>query len=228
MVNDRFIHFTADNIDILDASLDGKNTFHATQMTAWQRGPPADLTLIKQLQPSASTTLTVPENFSSCQPPEHDPSVATEPVLTVDKDWFLINSKSHALSDAEAKEMIFTVKRNKQIFKQGWTSFNQEMCNAEFEQTTIGYMPIILAPAHEFDTLNTVVQRCKHVAEAKGQKYVVLTVDEALYCRLMQLKWSNPAYQEFLFPRLGGLHTAMNFLKAIGQHMQSTGLKVGF
>lgn len=38
MVANRFIHYTADNIDILDESLDGKNTFHATQMAAWQRG----------------------------------------------------------------------------------------------------------------------------------------------------------------------------------------------
>jgi hypothetical protein len=33
-----FTHFTADNIDINDSTLDGKNTFHATQMAAWQRG----------------------------------------------------------------------------------------------------------------------------------------------------------------------------------------------
>jgi hypothetical protein len=32
-----FIYVTADNIDILDETLDGKNTFHATQMAAWQR-----------------------------------------------------------------------------------------------------------------------------------------------------------------------------------------------
>ena len=34
----QFTHFTADNIDILDSSLDGKDTFHATQVAAWQRG----------------------------------------------------------------------------------------------------------------------------------------------------------------------------------------------
>ena len=28
----RFVQFTADNIDINDSTLDGKNTFHATQM----------------------------------------------------------------------------------------------------------------------------------------------------------------------------------------------------
>ena len=40
----------------------------------------------------------------------------------------------------------------------------------------------------------------------------------------MELKWANDEIKEILIPRLGGLHTAMNFLKAIGKHMQSTGL----
>ena len=39
LVTGRFVHFSADNIDINDGTLDGKNTFHATQMAAWQREP---------------------------------------------------------------------------------------------------------------------------------------------------------------------------------------------
>jgi hypothetical protein len=35
----RFTHYKSDNIDIKSATLDGKNTVHATQMVAWQRGP---------------------------------------------------------------------------------------------------------------------------------------------------------------------------------------------
>ena len=35
----RFIHFTADNIDINEGTLDEQNKFHATQYAAWQRGP---------------------------------------------------------------------------------------------------------------------------------------------------------------------------------------------
>lgn len=34
LVQYQFMHFTADNIDILDSSLDGKDTFHATQLSA--------------------------------------------------------------------------------------------------------------------------------------------------------------------------------------------------
>ena len=36
LVQGRFTHFTMDNIDIKDSTLDGMNTFHATQMAAWQ------------------------------------------------------------------------------------------------------------------------------------------------------------------------------------------------
>ena len=39
LVPGRFVHFSSNNIDILDSSLNGKSTFHATQLTAWQRGP---------------------------------------------------------------------------------------------------------------------------------------------------------------------------------------------
>ena len=40
IVKDRMITLTCDNIDVLEATLDGKNTFHCTQMMIWQRGPP--------------------------------------------------------------------------------------------------------------------------------------------------------------------------------------------
>ena len=39
LADGRFIHFTADNIDINEGTLDRQNTFHATQYAAWQRGP---------------------------------------------------------------------------------------------------------------------------------------------------------------------------------------------
>ena len=114
------------------------------------------------------------------------------------------------------------MKRKVHTPKQGWTHYNQERSDTDPPQTTVGYLPLILAPAHELDTLNTVIQRCKFVAELLGQIYVVLTVYEALYCKLVELKWAKPVYQEFFIVRLGGLHTVMNFMKAIGKHMQST------
>ncbi|VEN36170.1 unnamed protein product [Callosobruchus maculatus] len=40
LVPDRFVHFAADNIDILEETLDKTPTFHGTQIAAFQRGPP--------------------------------------------------------------------------------------------------------------------------------------------------------------------------------------------
>jgi hypothetical protein len=40
----------------------------------------------------------------------------------------------------------------------------------------------------------------------------------------MDLKWSVPRYKDSVFPRLGGLHIAMNFMKCIGDDMNGSGL----
>lgn len=79
-----------------------------------------------------------------------------------------------------------------------------------------------MAPAHDVNTLNTVVQRIKEVAESFNQKHVALTVDQALFPILMELNWVVPEYNEVLIPRLGGLHMSMNFLKVLGQLIQDS------
>ena len=58
-VPNTFIHFTADNIDILDESLDGKNTFHATQMAAYQRSDNRNQDPLIAIEISAAETLKV-------------------------------------------------------------------------------------------------------------------------------------------------------------------------
>lgn len=66
--------------------------------------------------------------------------------------------------------------------------------------------------------------RCMYITSQLGQQYIVLTVDQALYLKLMDPKWSVPEYKDKLIPRLSGLHISMNFLKVIGQHMKNSGL----
>ena len=63
-----------------------------------------------------------------------------------------------------------------------------------------------------------------HITSSLKQQHVVLTVDEALFPSLMELKWSTAQYRDKLIPRIGGLHTSMNFLKIQGQHMLQSGL----
>jgi len=85
-------------------------------------------------------------------------------------------------------------------------------------------MPMILNPAHETSTLLTVLNRCMTLADGLGKKHVVLTVDQALYCKLIEMHWMSDDFQEHIVLRMGGLHIALNFLKVIGKHMAGSGL----
>ena len=105
-----------------------------------------------------------------------------------------------------------------------WTEFNQQNNPNCFSEITIGHMPMILNPAHEYDTLNLVVRRCMTIASHFEQEHTVLTVDQQLFCKLHTLISNTPEFKDKVFPRLGGLHISLNFLRIIGQHMSDCGL----
>ena len=70
--------------------------------------------------------------------------------------------------------------------KRSWTAFNRSKCPNNSSQTLVGH--IILAPAPAHETLNTVVKRCMAVSKHFNQKHTVITGDQALYCKLQELK----------------------------------------
>ena len=221
----RFIHFSADNIDINEGTLDGQKKFHATQIAAWQRGPePVDI--LESIFPSKQTSLDVPEEMNTIFP-SYVREGSAEPIFKQDvrEEWFQQKvGDCRAAQRGIATDMVFHILRQNQDPKPGWTHFNEKHAKTDPEVTTVGYMPIILAPAHNLDTLNTVIKRIMQVANSFNQTHVVLTVDQALFPLLMELKWAVPEYKDVLIPRLGGLHISLNFLKALGQHMQNCGL----
>ena len=62
-----FTYFTAENIDINDSSVDGKNTFHAPQVAAWQRGPETAAHL-SSLRSSVMASLDIPDGMQQLDP----------------------------------------------------------------------------------------------------------------------------------------------------------------
>ena len=92
---------------------------------------------------------------------------------------------SEKVAIAKAMDMAFTIMRQDEEKKSSWTAFNKSKSDVNPEQTSLGFLPIIQAPAHEYDTLHTAIQRCMHISNAMGQHHTVITVDQALYCKLM-------------------------------------------
>ena len=107
LVRGTFVHYTADNIDILDETLDGKNTFHATQLTAWQRGS-YNTDVLKTLQlgkrhqidvPYVMKTLIAANVFVGKENPTYE---------SVNLNWYTKPMKdTEAIASAKAADLAY-------------------------------------------------------------------------------------------------------------------------
>lgn len=219
------LHITVDNIDLLTDTLDGKNTFHAAQMVAFQRGALSTDDILKSVQPRKNKSLHVPQAVNNLTPANtfsrKNPPVFSE---SVSIDWCSASQNNNVEKNLNLESAFILQRQSESTGVSGWTEFHKKAANKTHEIAAVGYMPLILNPAHHFDTLNTVLLRSLAVADRMHQKYVILTADQDLYYRLVELRWSNPLYRERVVLRMGGLHISLNFLTAIGQHMNGSGL----
>ena len=220
------IHYSADNIDIKDGgSLDGKNTFNALQMAAYQRNDvrgSAPFSHIQEL--SKKQAIKVPDELTRIEKVFVIEKVNPIDGYTVDLDSFKTNNVTYCHTQALALDNAFYFSRQNTVKRIGWTEFNQKCNTKSLNETTIGHMPMILNPASDYDTLNLVIRRCMAVSSHFGQKYTVITVDQQLYCKLHTLISNVSDFKDVVIPRLGGFHISLNFLKVIGQHMSGCGL----
>lgn len=220
------LHVTADNIDKQTDTLDGKNSFHATQMVVFQRGGASLDRILDRLTVTQKLSLHVPDILTKIFEPNVPPQV--EPVLqrSADLKWYGGNEKSDCVVNAEAKDLAFLFGRQfeSDACKIGWTEHNKYMTTKNPAITSYAFMPLILNPAHEYDTLFAVLQRCVCLADKLNYPYIDLVVDQALYCKLLELRWSSEIFQKRIILRMGGPHISMNFMGAIGHHMKSCGL----
>ena len=107
---------------------------------------------------SNNISLKIPENFTLYETQDIIPKEKVEPKIHIKCDTFQCTHHQHFIDDAQAKDMPFVIKRDEDDVKEGWTHFNQKLSNSELEKSPFVYLPMILAPAHEYETLITVVQ----------------------------------------------------------------------
>lgn len=222
--NNPLLQITADNIDILTKTLDGKNSFHATQMVVFQRGGKTTDEILQSIAiKKNASALRVPAIVNSLPAPIE--SVDSTPIFknSVDDGWYKETSTHCKIHQ---KDLSFLLLRENQPEgqRQGWTKFNKDTSTNDSPITASGFMPLILNPAHEYNTLVLVLERCISVANHLNYKYVVLTVDQALHCRLLDVRNTSESFKERVILKMGGLHLANNYIRAIGQHMANTGL----
>jgi len=230
LTSGKFTQFAGDNINIKVETLDGKGMFNATQCAAFQYGDvdhdQDSSATSKDIGTQRSFGPSLPDDFHEISTSGHQRHTRPAPTFhLVDTEWY--SPRRDFLRMAEAKDMAWILCRLNDAEQHipAWTGFNRVVSPYRSEVTTVGYMPIIPAPADDMDTVYTVISRCKLISEKLGQIYTVITFDQALYCRAKELIWLHPEHFANVIIRLGGFHTAMNFMKAIGQYVEASGLK---
>lgn len=118
-------------------------------MAGWQRGPERDM-MMKDMKPSERQSLKVPAVMGEVFPADVVEGKAIPTSTEAIKiEWFRASHDNKETTEAAAQEMAFFIKRqNGEELKEGWTSFNQTESKVSPEKTSIGYMPLILSPAH--------------------------------------------------------------------------------
>ena len=87
------------------------------------------------------------------------------------------------------------------------------------------YLPLIdMAPA-EPTTMLTVMMEAQKLTNATGQVYTIFTNDQQLYRVFVNITWIYNDLFLKIIPRLGGMHTLMSFVGAVGMLMANTGLE---
>ena len=107
----------------------------------------------------------------------------------------------------------------------GWSNFNQLLSSNQRQVTMVSPLPIVTAPAHEFETLWTAILRCKTMTRLRNGKYTVVTMDDGLYNKAKMLQWAKTEEFKSVIVVLEGFHTQMTFTKVIGStYLESSGI----
>ena len=76
------------------------------------------------------------------------------------------------------------------------------------------------------DTIMTAMSKAQEITGQSGQTFVIFTCDLQLYKVALEVKWAYPRRFENVILRLGGMHTLMSFIGAVGTLMADSGLAV--
>ena len=244
----RHIFFAIDNIDFAEDTPDGKNTTHATAMAIYQRCHPGDVTTKLELtdQTTAFSIHDLPATVTKiveCQKPTAKPSSPIYPSFSVkgsasiadesipDVAWLLgrtlgkaqgvVTDESCAVEeDGSPVSTTSTVQSNIPV----WSAYHS-CVHEKLPKTRVGTPPLVAAPAHEWQTLLTVIKQAQGISTkvVGPDRKTVISLDLGLYKPAKQLQMARDDLDDVIL-RPGELHIVMAQLRCIGAYMENSGL----
>ena len=106
-----------------------------------------------------------------------------------------------------------------------WTGFNTLIIIIPFKPSSIEYAPFIPAPPTDMSAVYTLLVTVKSMLNHLGQQNPVITLDEKIYAPAKEIQWTYYDELKDMVIRLGGFHSAKNFMGVIGIRMKESGLE---
>ena len=233
-----FVQLAADNNDLNEETIDGKNTTHATTMVVYQKVfgpqlPPNTVADHSQRRRSLQRSGGVYE-LQDCSAHGRRPAV-TQYTNMIDKEWFrdqstvlisaIRNDDSFALLRMRPSSLMQTgIEAQDEQLVPSWSGFNSILYPDLPIASNIGYCPMIEGASTEFSTVYTVLKHAQKISASLGQADSVITFDLAIYTKAKQIQVKFPDEFSDTVIRLGGFHIALNFLSLLGKKFHSSGL----
>eukprot|EP00794_Sanderia_malayensis_P016394 gene16394-18032_t len=235
-----FLQLAADNNDLNEETIDGKNTTLATAMVVYQKktfGP--ELPRIRagdhsQRRRSLKKSGNV-YDLQECLAHRRRPAV-NQYVGIVDKEWLECESSPHSEAyDADTAWALLRIKAET-LMKTGiavqevqtvpsWSGFNSILYPDIPAVSKIGYCPMIEGSSAELSTVYTVMKHAQKICSNLGQSDTVITFDLAIYSKAKLIQMKFPVEFSDVVIRLGGFHMALNFLSLLGKKYNHSGLE---
>ena len=141
----------------------------------------------------------------------------------------MLASQQISLARARAVDYDFLQKviREKDVPK--YNGFNtrasREQGQSIHSATKVIDTPLIDMVPSEPDTIMTAMNEAQKLTLSTGQAFTLFTNDQQLYRVAVHVLWVYPEKFPNFIPRLGGMHTLMSFVGAVGTLMCNSGLE---
>ena len=230
----KLVQAVADNFDANISSQNGLRSTHALALLLTQPQSTVDVSsqdhpTIRRIKKEEMKDDTIPDiqiqRFIGPKKPEMPFSEVNQSPLPL---RVLV---SQLLSKERVKHLDFTFFNdimNKADIAE-FNGYNTQMARDQGHsvnaQTKAVYCPLIDMTPSDPDTMLTAMIEAEKKTHATGQKYTIFTTDQQLYRVVLAIMWVYPERFKYFIPRLGGMHTLMNFVGSVGTLMTNTGLE---
>ena len=237
-----FFH-VADNNDLNEETLDGRNTTHCTNTIVVQRDASATASASAasalstqparkrkralQIDEEALPDLVAQQKVNPARQARVDllewerGFSSTDDISLIDFTWFLAGACRNG--DVLCPVLTMSEDTEEQSIL-GWTSFNALSSRSIPARSAIGYCPVVNASPTELSTVYAILTKCLQRCQNAGMPFTLIVLDQAVYAKALDIVSQRPDEFSPVVLRLGSSHISCMFLAVKGKRFRDAGL----